>query len=123
PAGEVKVALAGVIKMFLDSDQLLLTDKAVPTAQRLGVLAAVRIVLCHILTHDRCRVPGDIKASTEAVLQAHASGRFRVDVIPGTAVLFPQLGQFSNFILNYGHGSSSGFSVAMIFLPWVVSIN
>ncbi len=118
PTGEVQVALAGVTEVLLDSNQLLLADKAVPTPQGLGVLTAVSVVLRHILAHDRRRVPGDIQASPEAVLQAHAGSGLGVDVIPGAAVLLTQPGQFSKFILKCSHGSTSGYWVAGNLISW-----
>ena len=39
PAGEIQIAMLGRAVMLLDGDQLLLTDEAMPAAQRLRVLA------------------------------------------------------------------------------------
>jgi hypothetical protein len=68
PAGEVQIALVRVAEVLLDRDQLLLTDKAVPAAQGLGVLT-VSASYSAMSAHDRRRVAGDIQTGLEAVLQ------------------------------------------------------
>jgi len=100
PAGQVQIALVGIVEVLLDGDQLLLTDKAVPAAQGLGVLAAVSVVLFHVLAHDRGGVFGDIQTGLEAVLGLHTSGVFGVDGIPGATVLGTELGDCVDVLLD-----------------------
>src|SRR5690606_29391004 len=65
PAGQIEVALLGRTQVLLDSDQFLLTDEAVPATQRLGVFAAVSVVLSHVLAHDLGSVTSDIQTGAE----------------------------------------------------------
>ena len=90
PARQIQVALIGLAEVLLDSDQLLLADKAVPTTQRLGVLAGICVVLGHVLAHDTRRVASDIQAVLEPILQAHPGRILRIDVAPGGTLLLAQ---------------------------------
>src|SRR5690606_34264397 len=83
PAGQVQVAALGGAEVLLDGDQRLLTDEAVPAAQRLGVQGAVLVVGRHVFAHDLGVVLGDVQMRLEAVLQAHAGSGFGVDGTPG----------------------------------------
>ena len=71
PARQVQIALAGIVKVFLDGNQFLLPNKAMPATQRLSVLTTISIVLVHILTHNRGGVLGDVQPGFKAILQAH----------------------------------------------------
>ena len=72
--------------MLLDGDHLLLTDEAVPAAQGLGVVRRICVIGGHVATHHARRVAGDVEAGLEAVLQAHARHRLRIDPVPGSAL-------------------------------------
>ncbi len=85
PAGQVQVALVGGLQVLFDGDQLLLTDETVPATQGLGVLGGVGVVLGHVFAHDVCGVLGDVQTGFEAVLEAHASSKLRVDCAPAAA--------------------------------------
>ncbi|MNO62108.1 hypothetical protein D3C76_527800 [compost metagenome] len=99
PAGQVEVALVGGLQVLLDRDQLLLTDEAVPAAQRLGVDGGVGVVLGHVLAHDGRGVLGDVQTGLEAVLGAHPSDIFRVDGAPAAAKLLFQRGHGFDVVL------------------------
>jgi len=94
--------------MLLDGDQLLLTNEAMPAAQRLCVLAAVRVILGHVLAHDTGSITGDIQACFETVLQTHTRRIFGADSIPCAAVFLAQLGDIGDVILVCGHDPTSG---------------
>ncbi|KAI1690490.1 hypothetical protein DdX_22452 [Ditylenchus destructor] len=68
--------------MLLDRDQLLLADKAVPAAERLGVVRGIGVIGRHIAAHDACGVFGDVEAGREPVLQPHPRDRFSIDAVP-----------------------------------------
>ena len=86
PAREVEVTLLGGAEVLLDRDQLLLRDKAVPAAQRLGVLRRVRVIGGHVGAHDLGGVLGDVEAGGEAVLDRHARSAFGIDRGPARSV-------------------------------------
>ncbi|ENN85523.1 hypothetical protein RHSP_07148 [Rhizobium freirei PRF 81] len=92
PAREIEIATFGGTEVLLDGNDLLLTDKTVPTAERLRVFRRIAIIGFHILAHDGGRVASDVEACAEPVLQAHAGDRFgrnssplrvRPDQLPG----------------------------------------
>ena len=73
PARQVEITAIGfAAEVLLDRDQLLLGDEAVPAAQRLGVLGRIGVIRSHVRAHHVRGVTGDIEASLETVLQAHA---------------------------------------------------
>src|SRR3546814_9588963 len=63
--------------MLLDGDHLLLADKAVPAAQRLGVVRRICVIGSHVLAHDPGGVARDVEAGLEPVLQPHAGDGLR----------------------------------------------
>jgi len=79
PSREVEVAAFGGAEVFLDRDELLLTDETVPAAQRLSVLGGVGIVGGHVVAHDLGRVASDVQTGMETVLSAHTGSIFRFD--------------------------------------------
>ncbi len=85
PARQVQVFLVGGAEVLLDGDQLLLTDETVPATQRLSVLGLVLVELGHVAAHDVGRVLGDFQARLEPILDAHASGRLSIDLVPRAA--------------------------------------
>ena len=106
PAGQVQVALVGGLQVLLDRDQLLLPDKAVPAAQRLGVDGGVGVVLSHVLAHDVGGVLSDFQTGLEAVLGAHTGDGLGVDSAPAAAELLFQSGYSLDVVLICGHGQS-----------------
>ena len=82
PARKVQIPALGRAEVLLDRDQLLLTDEAVPAAQRLGVVGRIGIIGGHVLAHDLGGVLGDIESGPETVLQPHAGDGFGADPIP-----------------------------------------
>jgi hypothetical protein len=89
PAGQVQVALVRVAEVLLDRDQLLLTDEAVPATEGLRVLTRIRVVLGHVLAHDRRRVAGDVEAGLKRFcrrMRAAYSGLMSFQVSPARAV-------------------------------------
>src|SRR3546814_290235 len=74
--------------MLLDGDHLLLADKAVPAAQRLGVVRRICVIGSHVLAHDLGGVARDVEAGLEPVLQPHAGDGLRADAAP-CAVMAP----------------------------------
>ena len=87
PARQVEVAALGAAEVLLDRDHLLLADKAVPRAQRLGVVRRIGVVGIHIFAHDLCGVLRDVEPGAEAVLQAHAGSALGIDRGPGVTAL------------------------------------
>src|SRR3984893_5186914 len=87
--------------MLLDGDHLLLGDKPMPAAQRLGVIGGVGIIGRHVLAHNRGRISGDIKTRPEAVLQAHPGHGLRVDAVPCAVSAFDELLHLSNMALIF----------------------
>ncbi len=87
PARQIEVAALGAAEMLLDRDHLLLADKAVPRAQRLGVVRRIGVVGIHIFAHDLCGVLRDVEPGAEAVLQAHAGSALGIDRGPGVTAL------------------------------------
>ncbi len=87
PAGQIQIAALGAAEVLLDGNHLLLTDETVPTAQRLGVLGRILIVLGHVFTHDLGGVLGDVQAGLETVLGTHTGRMLRVDGFPGRVLL------------------------------------
>jgi len=66
PSREVEVAAFGGAEVFLDRDELLLTD-------------GVGIVGGHVVAHDLGRVASDVQTGMETVLSAHTGSIFRFD--------------------------------------------
>ena len=102
PSGEIEVAALGGAEVLLDRDQLLLTDEAVPAAERLGVLGGVGVVGGHVLAHDPGGMAGDVESALEPVLQPHAGDRFGFDAIPGLLELADRFAGFDDLLL-VGH--------------------
>ena len=102
PAGEIDIAALGGAEMLLDGDHLLLSDEAVPGAERLGVKARIRVIGGHVGAHDAGGVAGDVEPGLEAVLQAHPRHGGGVDGIPGAFARLDQLGDGGRFLLIAG---------------------
>ena len=74
-----------------------------PATQRLGVFAAVGVIIGHVFAHNTGRIAGNIKSGFEAVLQLHAGGIFRVNGGPSRARGFDLLGFLSHEISVFRH--------------------
>ena len=87
PTRQIDIRLIGGFAVTLDGHHHLLRGETVPAAQRLRVIAAVSIVIGHVLTHDVGRVARHIETRFKAVLQLHTGGIFGVNGGPaGTAI-------------------------------------
>ena len=52
PARQVQVALIGITKVLLNRDEFLLSNKTVPAAEGLRVLAGILVIVAHVFAHD-----------------------------------------------------------------------
>lgn len=100
PAGEVQIAAIGRAEMLLHRDQLLLGDEAVPAAERLGVFCGVRVIGGHVAAHQRRRVPGDVEAGFETVLQTHARDGFGGHAVPRVLGLEESFGSVNRALIG-----------------------
>ena len=100
PTRQVQVTTLSSTKVLLDRDQLLLTYKTVPAAQRLSVLGFVFVELCHVFTHDFGSVTSDIQTSFEFVLLTHTCRRLWADSTPEFVATDNAFKRFDIFLVS-----------------------
>ena len=89
--------------MTLHGHHHLLRGKTVPAPQRLGIFAAVSVIIRHVFAHNAGRIAGNIETGFEAVLQLHTGGIFRINGGPCRTGRFDLLGFLSHEISVFRH--------------------
>ena len=105
PSGQVEVTAFGAAEVLLDRNHLLLSDEAVPRAERLRVVRRIPIIRIHVFAHDPRSVARNVEPGAETVLNDHARSALSIDRTPWRTVCCDG---FVHFIDpgRVGHGSA-----------------